>query len=163
MVILHIWTIENWKKNLNSIENRRTGLRVRIEKSVDDDLSSACKNFVKWLRKEYYFPLRVIVYIKGTRYIRTIDGDSVVGSFFEPDNYCTEPYIRIATGDYMELLTSYGRDDAMASILLSISHELTHYFQWINGLSLTTIGRERQATIYSHYIIDEYSETRDHP
>ena len=94
-----------------------------------------------------------------------MDGDSVIGSFFEPFTYDFEPYIRIATGDYRELLESDGRDRAISSILISIAHELTHYFQWINGLTskLTPIGIERQATMYSHFIVDEYTEAREHP
>ena len=49
------------------------------------------------------------------------------------------------------------------AILLTIAHELTHYFQWINALKLTPIGQERQATKYARYILDEYAETREHP
>ena len=160
---MHIWTIENWKSNLDSSDKRRTGLRLRIENTVDEEVKRACKDFAKWLRMEYYFPLRLPVYIKSSWYIRTMDGDNVVGSFFEPYEFNVEPYIRIATGDYIELVKSNGRDDALASILISIAHEITHYYQWINGLKLTPVGRERQATYYSRCIIDEYASTRDHP
>ncbi|MCL2670548.1 MAG: hypothetical protein FWF10_00740 [Clostridiales bacterium] len=51
----------------------------------------------------------------------------------------------------------------MASYLFSLAHELTHYFQWINGIQLTEIGEERQATCYANWILDEYAETREHP
>ena len=159
----HIWTIENWTKNLGTIEERRTGLRLRFDAEVNEEVKTACNAFFKWLRSEYYFPLRIPVYIKSARRVRTRDGDRVCGSFFEPAEYTVEPYIRVAAGDYPELLASRGRDDALASILSTIAHELTHYFQWINGLELTDIGRERQATQYARYILTEYAETRDHP
>ena len=161
--IMHIWTIENWTKHLAPIEERRTGLRLRFDRDVDPEVRAACKAFCGWLRSEYYFPLRVPVYVKRARRVRTMDGDLVCGSFFEPEEYTVEPYIRIASGDYPELLASRGRDDALASILSTISHELTHYFQWINALDLTDVGRERQATRYAKYILSEYAETRDHP
>ena len=162
---MHIWTSEEWKTNPHIASARRTGLRLVIECSVDKDLGASCRRFAQWIRKEYYFPLRVPVYIKGARFIKTMDGDTAVGTFFEPDTFNMEPYIKIATGDYSDLLESIGRDNAIASILNSISHELTHYFQWINGLTskLTPIGIERQATMYSHFIVDEYSETCEHP
>ena len=160
---MHIWTIEDWKKNLPERNNRRTGLRLKIDASVDSEVRLACKEFCKWLRTEYYFPLRVPIYIKSSRYIKTIDGDYAVGSFFEPNEYNVEPYIRIATGDYQDLFQEIGRDDALASILATIAHELTHYYQWINGITLTEIGHERQALRYSKYILQEYSETREHP
>ena len=154
---MHIWTISNWEHYLDNSGNRRTGLRFKYESSVDDEVKEACKHFANWLRSEYYFPLRVPVYIKGEIHIKTMDGDKAVGTFFEPFDYSVEPYIRIATGDYKELKRVMGKDDAIASIFLSIAHELTHYYQWINNLPLTDIGRERQATRYSHFIVDEYS------
>lgn len=160
---MHIWTIDNWEEVLADRDSRRTGLRFRYDPGVDPEVKNACKCFAKWLRSEYYFPLRVPVYIKGTKYIKTMDGDRVVGSFFEPFEYTKEPYIRIATGDYTELKNSIGWDNALASILVTVAHELTHYFQWINNLQLTEIGRERQATRYAHYILAEYSMTREHP
>ena len=56
----------------------------------------------------------------------------------------------------------YGKESALRAILLRISYELTFYFQWINELKLTPIGRKRQATMYSRYIMDEYSEIKEH-
>ena len=160
---MHIWTSNNWEKFFQPNYVRRTGIRFRYEKTVDPEVKGAFSRFAKWLRAEYCFPLRVTVYVKGTKTIRTKDGDSVVGSFFEPFSYLDEPYIRTATGDYDELVSNLGKDNALASILLTLAHELTHYYQWINRIELTPKGRERQATAYSHYIIDEYSGTREHP
>lgn len=160
---MHIWTIHNWEKNLQSDISRRTGLRFRYDQNVPPEVKRACSQFAIWLRTEYYFPLRVVVYVKGAKTIRTKDGDHVVGSFFEPFSYSDEPYIRLATGDYEELVSAWGKDRALASILLTLAHELTHYYQWINHIPLTPIGRERQASRYAEFIIDEYASTREHP
>lgn len=160
---MHIWTINNWEKNLQDDVSRRTGIRFRYGKDVHPEVKRAFSQFAAWLRTEYYFPLRVVIYVKGTKFIRTKDGENVVGSFFEPFSYLDEPYIRIATGDYDELTDSLGVDNALASILLTLAHELTHYYQWINNIPLTPAGRERQASRYANYIIDEYSSTREHP
>lgn len=160
---MHIWTITDWQRNLNDETIRRTGLRFRYDKSVDPEVKRACTQFAQWLRSEYYFPLRVPVYVKGGKTVRTKDGENVVGSFFEPFSYSTEPYIRIATGDYDVLKNAMGKDNALATILATLAHELTHYYQWINNIQLTPIGRERQAARYSNYIVDEYSMTHEHP
>lgn len=160
---MHIWTIENWKKYLPRDVPRRTGLRFRYDRDVHPEVKRACSQFAIWLRTQYCFPLRIVVYVKGTKTIRTKDGDCVVGSFFEPFSYLDEPYVRIATGDYDELTNVWGKDNALASILLTLAHELTHYYQWINNIQLTPVGRERQAGRYATYIIDEYSLTREHP
>lgn len=92
-----------------------------------------------------------------------MDGDIAVGTFFEPAAYSITPYIRAAVGDYDELLASHGRDNAVATILMVIAHEMTHYFQWINDITITEIGRERQASRYARLILDEYAQTREHP
>ena len=131
-----------------------------MDKDVDPEVRRACKDFAKWVRQEYYFPVRIPVYVKSAVRIKAKDGDRVCGTFWRPDDYNEEPYARIATGDYPQLREKRGTYNALAEILLSMAHELTHYFQWINELPLTPIGEERQATRYSYYILDEYSKTR---
>ncbi len=160
---MHIWTINKWEKNLKDIENRRVGLYFRFEKTVNPEVREACIRFAKWLRYEYYFPLRVPVYVKAKKSVKTKTGENVIGIFFEPFSCLDEPYIKIAVGDYDELKKEIGRDAALATILCSIAHEITHYYQWINNIQLTEIGRERQATQYSRFIVDEYSTTCEHP
>ena len=158
---MHIWTADKWKNIL--APDRRTGIRIRVEPSVDEEVRSACKNFVRWLRSEYEFPLRVPIYVKPVPYLIALDGEKAVGTFFEPLDHSVEPYIRIATGDYPALKDSIGKDNALASILLTVAHELTHYYQWLNGIELTPVGMERQASRYAHSIVDAYAETREHP
>ena len=102
--------------------------------------------------------------IKNKKKIRAMDGDLVYGTFWSmEDDYTVEPYIRVAAGDYLDLCDKWGKDSALTAILLTIGHELTHYFQWINALELTPIGMERQATKYARYVLDDYAETRGHP
>lgn len=55
------------------------------------------------------------------------------------------------------------KDDILASYICSIAHELTHYYQWLNGVELTPIGEERQASRYASLILKKYAETREHP
>ena len=144
-------------------KDHRTGLRLKLDSNLDPEVGRACKEFAQWIRKEYYFPIRVAVYIKNSIYIKAADGDKVFGTFFRPDDYAVEPYARVAAGDYLRMFNDWGKDSALTAILKTIAHELTHYFQWINHLNLTLIGEERQATRYSRFILDEYAETRDHP
>lgn len=156
---MHIWTITKWNARYDKY-NTRAGLRLRCDKDVDVEVKKACKDFCRWLRSEYYFPIRVPIYLKSSYRIHSIDGEYVYGTFFEPYDKLVEPYVRIATGDFHMLLEKWGYDNAINTILQCIAHELTHYFQWINDLKLTEIGRERQASQYSRFIIDEYLEVR---
>lgn len=161
---MHIWTLWNQSMIHNQGDTKtRKGLHIRCEKGVDPEVKRALLEFGKWLRSEYVFPVRVTAYIKSTEYIKAMDGDLVSATFFGPFDKNEEPYIRLATGDYPAICSKRGKDNALASIIASLAHELTHYFQWLNDIKLTEIGIERQAKKYAIFILNEYSETREHP
>ena len=94
----HIWMIEDWEKNIDfNDENRKTGLRLRFDKDIDPEVRRACKEFAAFLRREYFFPLRVVVYVKNKTKIIAMDGDRVYGTFtWWEDDYEIPPYIRVA-------------------------------------------------------------------
>lgn len=158
---MHLWYLEKWKKyiDFNSGEYE-TGVYMRFDKDVDGRVKCFCKEFGKWLRREFVFPIRITIYVKDKYRIKAKDGDLVVGTFWRPEGFEKDnmPYARIAVGDYLELVNQKGEEEAMWAILGSIAHELTHYFQYINNVKLTPIGEERQATVYSDYILGDYDE-----
>lgn len=135
--------------------NVRTGIALRFEKGVHSDLKSLFIDFAKWLRKNYYFPIRVVVYVKETETITLMNGSVAWGSFRYFDTF-DEPYIRMPTGDYLERAEIEGKENAAYTILSSLVHELTHYFQWVNNFDQTDRGAEWQANYYRHRIIDLY-------
>ena len=152
-----IWVSNEWRNNPEiCLHRRRTGLRLKIDKSVDPEVKEAFLMLAKWIRERFFFFFRLPAYIKSSKMLKAKDGDLCVGIFFEPDSYADEPYIRVSTGDYMELVNKKGTLQARIAILLPFLHELTHYYQWINSENLTQIGKERQATRYSQDIMDEY-------
>jgi hypothetical protein len=138
----------------------RQGLRIRCEQGVHPEVRRACLEFGKWLRKEFEFPVRVIVYLKKDYQIKNKSAKQLVSAtFFAPFEKSEEPYIRIATGDYKELLEENGQDNALGAILSSIAHELGHYYQWVDDRELD----EEEAENNSEYMIYLYAQTRDHP
>lgn len=161
---MNIWKSSNWRNNLEICnQERRKGLRFRFQKDVNKEVRRACIDFGNWLRKEFDFPIRIFVFFKSTPHIKAFDGEFVSATFFEPFSKADEPYIRIATGDYQQMVEEWGEDDALAAILGSVAHEITHYFQWINDIRLTDVGLEKQATHYRKKIITEYAQTRERP
>lgn len=160
--VLNPWKCNNWK-TIYANTNCRYGLRLKFDKNVDNEVRRACKEYCKWLRGTYNFPMRIPVYIKGQEQIKANDGKKVSATFMGPDDKLIEPYIRVSAGDYQDLLNKRGKDDALCAILNSITHELTHYFQWINGFKQSVRSEEWQAKYYSEKIIDDYADTREHP
>ena len=159
---MNIWKSDSWEEYYK-YRTYRSGLRIRYDENVDSEVKRAIKECACWLRSKHRFPKRVCIYVKSERRIIATNGEKVCGTFWRPADRDKEPYIRLATGDYSELLKQIGKDNALASILISMLHELTHYFQWLNDVELTLIGEERQATNYSRKLIAEYAETREHP
>jgi len=143
--------------------NRREGLRLRCDKDLDPEVKRACKEFCAWLRKNYEFPVRVPVYLKSTEFIKARDGDYVSATFLGPFDRAEEPYIRVSQGDYANEVQERGQDNALASILHSIAHELTHYYQWLNKVELPEDKEEAQAVRQARCVIRKYAETREHP
>ena len=159
---MDIWKLQKWEKYYK-YHSHRSGLRIRYDSAVDSEVKRAIDEFVLWLRSRYNFPMRVQIYVKAHRRIKTQSGDFACGTFFGPYDRDLEPYIKIATGDYYELLEFRGKDNALAGMLWCIAHELTHYYQWLNDVRLTSIGEERQATNYANKVMDLYSSVKDHP
>lgn len=153
----HIWCLDKWEDVVG--HQTHTGLRLRFEPGVDEEVRAFLLDFARWLRKEFLFPLRLNVYVKRARRIRAMDGEYVVGTMWRPASYDTPPHIRLATGDYDELVADRGKENAKWAILHTFAHELTHYYQHINDLQLTPRGEERQATIYAGYILSDYAES----
>ena len=153
---MHVWNMIKWRRFVP--QDYPSGLRMRIDRTVDPDLRACLMAFSVCLRKHYQFPMRMTVYVRNQYRIRAKDGDMVVGTFWRPECLDSFPYIRLAVGDYEELVAERGEDGALWSILESFTHELTHYYQYINLLPLTLMGEERQAKRYARLILEEYDQ-----
>jgi hypothetical protein len=136
----------------------RTGLRIRGQRG-HTAVREALKRFARWLRQEYNFPIRVPVYLNQHRLFVTVEGEEVTASFFAPYDRSIEPYIRIATGDYDDLVNELGRDNALAAYICSLAHEIIHYQQWITDGRTSEEGTEEQAVA----LLRRYSQTVDVP
>jgi hypothetical protein len=130
----------------------RTGLRMRGQRG-HPEVRRALNQYARWLRKAYAFPIRVPVYLFPSRTIITQDGVRVVASFFAPFDRDAEPFIRIATGDYPELKRLRGRNDALAAIIMSLSHEIVHYYQWLESGEIS----ERGVIVKSRSMLRRYA------
>lgn len=156
-----LWECKDW--TLFVSDGCRSGIRLCFDKEVDKEVKRACKEFVYWLKKRYEFPVRVPVYFKASKEIMSSDGRIASALFFWPYDRKEEPYIKVAVGDYQEMLRERGKDNALAAILHSIAHELSHYYQWLKKYEYNEKRMERQAKYYAKELIYDYAETREHP
>lgn len=159
-----------WRKkkrnSFTAFSAKKSGLYFRVQKDVDPEVRRACLEFGAWLRKNYDFPVRVIVYIKAAKFVRESDGELIYHTIWEPfDKETYYPYARISTGYYEEDLKSCGKDNALCYILTGIATMLSCYKMWLNDLTkdLTENEELKLARKYGRRLIVDYSKTRDHP
>ncbi|MFS0892538.1 hypothetical protein [Peribacillus frigoritolerans] len=134
----------------------RKGLRLRSEAGVHPEVRSVCINFCKWLRTQMEFPVRVVIYLKKDYQIKNrTTKQMVTATFFAPYDKNVEPFIRIATGDYSELIEERGKKDALYAMLDSIAHEIIHYQQWLENRELN----EEEAEEEGYKLVDSYAVT----
>ncbi len=152
-----IFTNGKYPRNLNEIKSKMAAKR-------------AVKEFCKWLREIFLFPIQIVIYIKNTDYVKLQNGEKVSAKFWGPYIDTKMPYASIAVGWFDSELTGAAKDNQLATILCSIGHELSHYYQWLSDpkwseeKSKAEIMREeRQAKYYSKQIVDYYANTREHP
>lgn len=151
------WTCCAWKHDSN-FRPKRSGLRIRIDSEVPDTIHEHCLRFAVWLRAQYEFPIRIPVYVKFKTQIKASDGELVSALFFEPYSHTVEPYAKVAVGTLDGLTDEYEIKNASYKIICSIAHELTHYFQWVNRMQLSSNrGMERQASYYGRKLADRYA------
>lgn len=142
---------------MTNLQYPRSGIRIRCEQGVDSKVRHACLDFAKWLRLYMEFPIRVVVYLKKAYQIKTKDGKEMVSAtFLGPYNKNEEPYIRMATGDFEELVSERGEVNAICDILESMAHEIIHYRQWLEDPDFDEEKAEIEAEQESIKFVDEY-------
>lgn len=70
-----LWNLQNYSAEALHRTAARDGLRIRIHPQVHPFLRREVHTFVRWLRANSPFPIRVNVYIPNTKKIRANDGD----------------------------------------------------------------------------------------
>ena len=135
-----LWNLQNYSAEALHRTVRRDGLRVRIHPQVHPFLRREVHTFVRWLRANYPFPIRVNVYIPNTKKIRANDGDLCYGRCFVPDDPDDSITIDVAGGyDYdgdFRALQNY-----TWGTIFMLAHELGHYYQYLNRVSPTGCGK----------------------
>ena len=132
-------------------------LKVSISPSVKKMIKKEIKLYLIWLRKNYNFPLDLKILISPDEFIVTmISREKVSATFFAPFDKKETGIIKVATGDFNELLKEKGKINALNMTLNSISHELQHYYQWVEDLEFD----EEEAEEGAFELTIEYLESK---
>ena len=111
------------------------GIYTRFQKSVNPFLRKEIIKYVRWLRGNYDFPKKVIIYVSDKEYLRNSKTKELTSAiFFAPYFLDDNPHIKIAKGDFCEREDLEQKYAEVYNVLNSISHEIQHYYQWIDQI-----------------------------
>lgn len=148
-----IWIEKKYKKEYND-SAKATGIRIKYDVSLSEDLILQYSKFVRYLRKKYYFPIRVNIKLCNVIKFKNLeDGHFYYGIFYDGEN-------NIKRKIYPRMAVASKIDDSnlIEDVLFTLVHELTHYYQWYfcQEESRTDRSLEIEANKYADYILYEY-------
>jgi len=145
-----LWVTNTAENKAFYSDSSKDGIYLHFDKDVDDVLKRDINAFIKYLRREFYFPIKCNIYIKSSPFFPSNKkGKTCNGIFFKNDEYKNiYPQIFVATGDV----------NNKYNVFFVLCHELTHYFQWYFMLEKdhSDKGLEIQATKYANDIVSDY-------
>lgn len=146
-----MWIKKEEKQNYNDSSIR--GLRVYFYEGVTLEEKSVCTEFCNWLRKRYWFPIRIKLYFIPQKKFRSIDdGHFYYGIFYSNEEYKTKRYPCICVAARIK------NERDKFELYFTVVHELTHYFQWyfFKDEKLSSRSLEIEANKWSKYLISEF-------
>lgn len=133
----------------------KKGLYTHVHPHIHPFIRREILLFTKWLRACFEFPIRVHVHIFNAKRILSRSNELCYGICFIPDDPNEDVSVYIA-GGYKDDGDLQNLRNFTWTTIGTLAHELGHYYQYINLVSLTDRGREWQATYYAHKILSEY-------
>ncbi|WP_301389549.1 hypothetical protein [Enterococcus entomosocium] len=122
-------------------------IKLSVRPTVNKLIAKKIINYIEWLSKNYEFPLQVDINITGAKFVyNSITVEKVIGTFYAPFDKTERSRIKISTGDFAQLMKLHGKEDAIFYMLETISHEIQHYYQWVDDLDFDEEDAEYGAT-----------------
>lgn len=150
-----VWIDREFKNEYD--DSSKNGIRSKYSDKIPQSLRNEIKEFLTFIRKKYFFPIRINLFFCNTKNFLSYDRQhKVKGIFFKGDDETKKSpsaYIPCQITSNWNIIDIYS----------TIIRLLTYYFQWYfyedekrNSRSL-----EIEVTKYAHYIVYEYLEYKD--
>lgn len=144
-----LW-VTNTEENLQFYSDcaLKSNLALHFTSAIDSTTKNEICKFVRWLRKQFYFPIRCNVYFCNYEKFRSSKSGYCYGVFFsnEESNGRIYPQIYIPANNKLYFIYE------------SLCHELTHYFQWyfFDDEKKSNRSLEIQASKYARRLLEDY-------
>ena len=144
-----LW-ITNTEENIQFYRDSspKSNLSLHFASAIDHDTKKNICRFVRYLRKEFFFPIRCNVYFCNQEKFHSSKGGYCYGIFYSNEESGGRIYPQIYIPANMDLFSVYH----------SLSHELTHYFQWyfLYDNEKSDRSLEVQASKYADRVLEDY-------
>ena len=135
------------------LDSTKRGLRITVHSGVDPLSEESVKNYLRFLRKRYFFPIRCNIHLTPQEKFHSKDGGYCCGVFFPgEENRRRWPSI------YLPVNRGIVDTDCIFGILHDLTALLTYYFQWyfMQEDERTHRSLEIEATRMANYLLEEY-------
>ncbi|MDU3373988.1 hypothetical protein ACLI5Y_13855 [Enterococcus innesii] len=111
-------------------------IEIKFKPSVNKYLLKVIYPYIDWLSENYSFPKKITIDITGSRFVyNSVTAQKATATFFGPYDFSElNAYIKISTGNFFDDCKKFGKKEAEKILLESISHEIQHYYQWIDQI-----------------------------
>ena len=152
---------QKWKQYYP--EDTKRGIYLHFERNIHPYVRDWLIVYTRWLRKEFEYPVCLNIYCQRGKKIICSDGSPAYGIMIAPENRNRKPRIRLACGELnINCQQSKELFEETDYIMISLTHEIVHYFQYINGFDLDrSRGIEWQATYWSRRIFRYFDSLYD--
>ena len=144
-----LW-VTNTEENVRFYSNSaaKSNLSLRFASAINKDTKKRICDFVRYLRKVFYFPIRCNIYFCIQEKFESPKGGYSYGIFYSNEESGGRVYPQIYIPARMDFF----------SVCHSLSHELTHYFQWyfLEDNQKSDRAIEREVSRYATRIMEDY-------
>ena len=147
-----IFWIEKEFKNEYIDSANNDGLRCKYPIGFDEQTKTKVNEFVKFIRRNYYFPIRLNVeFFDKTFFLHQADGHKFYGIFYDGDS-SKNIYPKICIASRLT------ERNLIEDVMFSVAHEITHYYQWyfLEEDKRTARSLEIEANKWSKYVVETY-------
>ena len=154
-VVMISW-IEKEHKTYYIVSSKASGLRYKFYdygNEFDEYTIGEIKKFITFLRKYYFFPIRLNVLFCNTQgFQHHIDNHIYYGAFYSMDDEKRRIYPRIS------IASKITESNSLEDVLCVLAHEITHYYQWyfLEEDKRTDRSLEIEANKWSKCIVESY-------
>ena len=148
--------IDKGYRNYYKDSAKASGIRYKFHvygNDFDECTKEDIERFIAFLRKNYYFPIRLNILFCDTHiFHHHIDNHTYYGAFYSMDDKKRRTYPRIS------IASKVTDKNTLKDILFTLAHEITHYYQWyfLEEDKRTSRSLEIEANKWSKYILDIY-------